>query len=171
MHYVQAFSELHDSWFSRRGRHEYALYLAGGMSNCPNWQKEFTQHFENLKDDCQTMMRCFWLNNLTIINPRRNNYDPTKKSEVKKQTMWEYSHIKSSDAMVFYFPEESICSSALLQYGKCLASNKKIFLGIDESYTKLLDLYTITRLERPDQPINYSLKDLIEEVQTFIEGE
>jgi len=40
------------------------LFLASGITNCPNWQKEFKSLLEKYVDD----------SNLVILNPRRENF-------------------------------------------------------------------------------------------------
>jgi len=169
MRHIEAFSTEQDreSWFCRTGKHEFAIYLAGGISDIDDWQDQFISHFKQLQSD--TLMKALYLKNLTIINPRRNHFND-KRSEIKKQIMWEHAHAKAADALVFYFPADSHCSISLFQYGKYLTSGKKIFVGIEKDHLKSLDIFAHTRIEKPDQNINYSITDLIEEVQNYIEG-
>lgn len=168
MRYIEAFSKNNESWFSRTGRHEFAIYLAGSISEFDNWQQKFVTHFENLQGE--NLLHSFRHKNLTVINPVRKEVN-LKRSETKKQIMWESSHAKAADALVFFFSVGSDCSVSLYLYGKYLVSGKKIFVAIDKEHEKMLEIFAHTRIEKPDQNINYSLESLIEEVEHYIEGD
>lgn len=165
MRVIEAFSKQNDreSWFNRQGRMEYAIYLCGTGQK---WQQKIIDHF--LYNEGDTIMKAMSMNNLTLICPKLTRLDNTK-SERKKQIMWEHSHMKSADAIAFYFSQET-CPTALLYFGKYINTNKKIFLCLEESFDKTLEIFAHARIEKPDLNINYKTEDLIEEMQRYIEG-
>ncbi len=74
---------------------ETSLFLAGGITNCPDWQLELV---ERLKDT-----------NLTLINPRRKNFQENNLELEQQQISWEFNHLKKASAVSFWFPKETLC--------------------------------------------------------------
>jgi hypothetical protein len=165
MRLIEAFSNQNDreSWFSRQGRLEFAIYLSGRGQD---WQQQVIDHFRYTEGD--TIMKAMNMKNLTLICPKLTRLDNTK-GEMKKQIMWEHSHMRSADAIAFYFSEKT-CPTNLLHFGKYISSNKKIFLCLDTSFDKTLEVFAHARIEKPELNINYNVEDLIEEMQRYVEG-
>jgi hypothetical protein len=130
-----------------------SLFLGGGISNCGDWQKEMV---ELLKDT-----------NLVLINPRRESFDTSKKNIEEEQISWEFSHLDKSDAVLFWFPQETLCPITLYELGKMSKTNKNIFIGIDKKYARKNDVVIQTKLLRPEIKIVYSLKELAEQIKKF----
>lgn len=113
------------------------LFLAGGISNCPNWQEEVAEKLLNI-------LKGYPLN---IVNPRRDGL-PNPAAQIH----WEYDQIKAADCILFWFPAETLCPITLFEYGKELGrSKKKIFAGFHPDYTRKLDL--IIQTERYNQDV------------------
>jgi hypothetical protein len=102
------------------------LFLAGGITGCPDWQAEAV---ETLKS---------W--DITLINPRRSNFDVTDKKMEEEQIRWEYFHLNKADAILFWFPKETVCPITLYELGRWITSGKPIFVGCDPEYTRKRDL-------------------------------
>lgn len=68
------------------------VFLAGGITNCPNWQKETLEHLEDYKP-----------NNLIVFNPRRKTFDVTDPAAAQKQIEWEYKYLNEMDIFSMYF--------------------------------------------------------------------
>ncbi len=114
------------------------LFLAGGISNVPNWQRVV---IDNLKD----------IENLTIYNPRRTNFDITNKSVLEEQIIWEYLHLKDADIISFWFAKETLNPITLYELGKWSnSSDRQIVIGIEDGYLRKDDVIIQTRLARPD---------------------
>jgi len=57
-----------------------SVFFAGGISNCPDWQKGLV---DTLKDY-----------EITVYNPRRNNFPIDDDSESEAQIIWEFDRLK-----------------------------------------------------------------------------
>ncbi len=133
-----------------RGK-ETSLFLAGGITNCPDWQAELT----NLLKD----------NNLTLLNPRRKNFQENSPEIEEQQISWEFNHLKKSSAVSFWFPSETLCPITLYELGKQSASKKPIFIGVHPNYKRMRDVEIQTKLIRPEIKIVYSLIDLSNQIK------
>jgi hypothetical protein len=80
-----------------RSDQEISLFLGGGITNCPNWQNDI---IESLSDA-----------DYVLYNPRRENFDISNPEESDIQIEWEYHFLSYSTAIMFWFPEETLCRS------------------------------------------------------------
>ena len=134
--------------FKGKGR---SVFLAGGISNCSDWQSEISKMFEE--------------EDLVLINPRRDDYDFDDLRVEEEQINWEFRHLEKSDVILFWFPCETLCPITLYELGKVSNSKKKIFVGIHPEYSRRRDVEIQTSLIRPEVKIVYSLGDLAQEVK------
>ena len=84
------------------------VFLAGGISNCPDWQSEVIDRLKN--DEFLKSM-----NNIVIDNPRREFFDVSQEDDVllqseKDQIEWEFDKLESCDIFSIYF-----CNSSSVQ--------------------------------------------------------
>lgn len=77
---------------------EISLFLAGGISQCEDWQSEV---IKVLKDIESTSMPA--LKNLVIFNPRRSTFDINNKNETVKQIHWEFERLEHVDLFTIFF--------------------------------------------------------------------
>lgn len=113
------------------------IFLAGGISNCPDWQTPVAN-------------KLLEHTNFTIFNPRRNDWNMDDEAEEsKKQIIWEHEHLARSETILFWFPQETLCPITLLEYGKFLVSNRKLVVGTHVDYQRRLDVDIQGGLERP----------------------
>lgn len=132
---------------------EKSLFLAGGISNCRNWQKEFVELLKKT--------------NLVLLNPRRKFFDVNQKDIETEQIKWEFKHLEKASAISFWFSSETLCPITLYELGKQTVLNKPIFIGIDPKYSRIKDVEIQTSLIRPDVKIVYSLKELAEQIKKW----
>lgn len=132
---------------------ETSLFLAGGITNCLNWQNEL---IELLKDT-----------NLTLLNPRRKKFESNNTNMEEEQIIWEFNHLKKSSAVSFWFTNETLCPITLYELGKQITSNKPIFIGIHPEYKRKRDVEIQTKLIRPEIKIVYSLTKLAEQIMKW----
>jgi Nucleoside 2-deoxyribosyltransferase like len=125
---------------------EPTLFLAGGISSCPDWQTELTAKLE--------------LTNWTVLNPRRNDFDAGNASLAESQIDWEFRHLRLASAIAFWFPPETLCPITLYELGAWSMTNKPLFVGVDPKYQRCLDVKVQTKLARPEITILESLTDL-----------
>lgn len=137
------------------------LFLAGGISNCSDWQKYFINmikmEYYHYSPDSHYSLLC--------LNPRRSTFDVNNPKESELQIKWEFDRLKESDNIVFWFPQETLCPITLFEYGKHFTDrNKRLFVGTHKNYKRRFDIVYQTKLERPDIIIHDNLDSLIEEV-------
>ena len=84
----------------------HSVFLAGGISNCTDWQSEVIKYLD--KED------------ITIFNPRRKNFDITDLSATTQQIKWEFNRLEKMDIFSMYFCEsksdQPICMYELGRY-------------------------------------------------------
>lgn len=138
--------------FSPKSMADYSntVFLAGGISNCPDWQKDFVDYLTFLDKDI----------NLTIINPRRNIFDISNNKLTKEQIAWEYKHLQFCDIKVFWFPKETLCPITLFELGRH-CNTKHLYVGCDGSYARRLDIFYQMGHIRRDFVLHYDLHSLI----------
>ena len=105
------------------------LFLAGGITNCPNWNDEV---IENLND----------ISTLTIYNPRRKNFPIDDPNAAEQQISWEFNHLRCCNIISFWFPKETLCPITLFELGRWGYSqhDKKIFVGMHPEYKRKDDV-------------------------------
>lgn len=112
-----------------------SIFLAGGITGCPDWQKEASDYILDKTS-------------LNVYNPRRENFDINDPDASKEQIIWEFDHLKKADAILFWFPEtHSTCPIALFELGRWLdCSTKTIFIGWSDKYSRAYDLHIQLKL-------------------------
>lgn len=111
------------------------LFIAGGISNCSDWQSVVINRYADSA-------------HLTIYNPRRKDY--VKELEVE-QICWEFKHLQDADIIIFWFAKETVCPISLYELGKWgNATNKKVVIGVDPEYSRKNDVIIQTSLARPE---------------------
>lgn len=146
MNYIEA-PEIY-TWNSQ------TLFLAWWISNCPDWQKEFIQYFKQTS--------------LTIINPRRYDFDVADTSMEEEQIKWEHEHLEKSDIISFWFPKETLCPITLYELGKYAKSQKDIFVWVEDNYSRKRDVEIQMWLLRPNMQICSSLDMLAQNILSHL---
>lgn len=102
---------------------ETRLFLAGSidMGEAENWQ---TRVIKKLED----------LDNLLILNPRRDDWDSSWEESLEndqfvEQVVWEQAALQASDVILFWFSPDSKAPITLLEFG--------LFAG-DRTKTKIV---------------------------------
>ena len=131
---------------------EASLFLAGGITGCPDWQKEVVAKLKDLP--------------LVIFNPRRSLF-PQHENASKEQIEWEYTYLRKATAISFWFPKETLNPIVLYELGAWSMTNKKIFLGVHLEYQRIQDIEIQTSLVRPDITIVNTLEELILNIRTW----
>jgi hypothetical protein len=128
------------------------LFLAGGISNCPDWQQEV---IKELQDE-----------NIVVFNPRRPIIIDRKNLKVsREQIAWEHYYLREATEVLFWFPNTSVCPIALFELGGCLERNQVVYVGCDVNYDRIVDL--VIQIEMSKRPIKlvHSIKDLLKQVK------
>lgn len=133
---------------------EQALYktvfLAGGITNCKDWQKEVIEELES--------------ENISIYNPRQEHFDITDKSASWKQITWEFERLEQMDIFSMYFCEgvsdQPICMYELgrnilrMQNRFPCDWENRIIISVENGYKRLEDVVIQTNLCAPKLLVN-----------------
>ncbi len=142
MHYVEALQTYTGQATS--------LFLAGGITGCPDWQQEMVEALKNSA--------------LVLFNPRRASFPIKDVHAAAAQIEWEYIHLRKATAISFWFPHETLNPIALYELGAWSMTNKPLFVGVDTSYRRIQDICIQTALARPDVQIVTSIEELAQNI-------
>ena len=120
------------------------VFLAGGITGCPDWQSAI-----------RTM-----LDDVIIFNPRRKDFPIGDPDAALEQIKWEHDHLRLVDAILFWFPCETLCPIVLYELGAWSMAKKPIFVGAHPDYKRRQDVEIQTKLVRPGVEIAYSVQEL-----------
>lgn len=102
------------------------IFLAGGISNCPDWQAEAIKHLDHT--------------GLYVANPRRPTGLEKTGKQASAQIAWERLALDKAKVTLFWFPKESICPITLFELGMALGRGKKIVVGVHPEYPRRFDV-------------------------------
>lgn len=127
-----------------------ALFLAGGITGCPDWQVQAVHLLR------QAGVR--WV----ILNPRRASFPLADPAAAAEQTAWEYRHLRTAQAILFWFPPSSSTQPiALYELGACAAGVKPLAVGANPSYPRRLDVLLQLSHARPGLAVRNTLVDTV----------
>lgn len=129
-----------------------SLFLAGGITGCPDWQAEVLARLNDLP--------------FVILNPRRAQF-PQEEAAMRAQILWEYTYLRKASAISFWFPQETLCPITLYEFGAWSMTDKKLFAGAHPHYQRIQDLRIQTSLTRPDVVLVESLDALVRDIRTW----
>lgn len=122
------------------------LFLAGGITNCPDWQKEAIEYLEETSG--------------IALNPRRSGVFTEDIAD--EQITWEYHALRSADTVLFWFPKETLCPITLLELGVFTQRPQtRLIVGTDLDYARRFDVIKQLELARPEVTVRHSVEDLI----------
>ena len=126
------------------------VFLAGGITDCPDWQSD--------------MVELLKTTDYTLLNPRRQNFPIHDPNAFDEQVTWEHDALRHADLISFWFPKETLCPIVLYELGAWSMTDKPICVGLHSGYERRRDVEIQTRLARSEVNIVYSLKDLQSEI-------
>jgi hypothetical protein len=121
-------------------------FLAGGISDTPDWQHEFLTVLSNCID-----------NTWVMFNPRRPTFDVTDHTMETTQIQWEYRYLQRVDVAIFWFPPETACPITLFELGGCMARQQPIIVGCHPNYIHRHNVIEQLSLARPEIHVRTSL--------------
>lgn len=146
MHYVEALHTYDGE--------ETSLFLAGGITGCPDWQKDMS---EKLRDYP-----------LVLFNPRRSSFPIEDKNAARAQIAWEHLHLRKATAISFWFPAETLNPIVLYELGAWSMTEKPLFVGVHPDYQRMQDVQIQTALARPDVQVVMSIEALAQQIIAWI---
>lgn len=129
------------------------VFLAGGITNCPNWQIE--------------MRKLLGMTNYAVLNPRRANFSMGNPDAAELQIRWEFEHLRKADVISFWFCKETIQPIVLYELGAWSMTDKPIAIGIEPGYQREQDVRIQTALARPGIRILTTLEELANELRLY----
>jgi hypothetical protein len=130
-----------------------AVFLAGGITNCPDFQKEIADKLSRSPDS------------LILFNPRRKNFPIHDSSAAEAQIKWEFNMLRMASVISFWFPKETLCPIVLYELGAHSMTKKPLVIGAHPQYARLQDVVIQTSLVRPGLPVLDNLDDVIEGIK------
>lgn len=133
-----------------------SIFLGGGISNCPDWQT----------NTIKTLFSEIGSKPFTVVNPRRNAFDISKKEESSIQIVWEYNYLRLCNINFFWFPKETLCPITLFELGAALerrrnSSHLKLVVGVEPEYARRFDIEMQSELAGYEEPIYTTLEETI----------
>lgn len=134
----------------------FCLFLAGGISDCPDWQKSATAALDDL--------------NVTVFNPRRNNFPLHDLNAEAEQVGWEYRHLRRVHLVMFWIPESPITHQPidLYELGMLVGEGGPLVVGTDPGYVRRTNAVTQLALARPELQVHATLPDTLEAIRAAI---
>lgn len=129
-----------------------SIFLAGGITGCPDWQADVRSMLEESGVD------------LDILSPRRANFPIHDPGAAEAQIAWEYRHLRKASSILFWFPKDTLCPIVLYELGAWSMTNKPIFVGVEPGYQRTQDVVIQTRLARPEVVVTDNLAGLTHSV-------
>jgi hypothetical protein len=135
-----------------------SLFLAGGITGCPDWQREMVHRLHDVP--------------AVLLNPRRANFPIDDPTAARAQIDWEFRHLRQADAILFWFPRETLCPITLYELGawslyRDQHGPKPLFIGAHPDYPRRQDVEIQTGLVRPKLRIVHALSDLAASVKQW----
>jgi len=132
------------------------MFLAGGITNCPDWQSYVVNELRDIEG-------------LTIYNPRRKNFPIHDPKAAEEQIIWEYNHLRDADILFFWFSRGSLNPIVLYELGMWVNCSSDIpaIIGVDPGYERKQDVYIQTKLARPELIIHDSIEEMIEKINAM----
>jgi len=147
-----------------------AIFLAGGISNCEDWQREVSSRV------------CAEVTRGTLLNPRRADFPIDDPGAAEGQINWEQQALWASDVVSFWFAKgTSVQPIVMFELGchlgrYCIGGGpKRILVGIDPEYARKQDV--ILQIQAHARSLNgpwiivphFSLKEHIEKIISTME--
>jgi len=108
-------------WERLRG--QPSVFLAGGITGCPDWQREIAKMLVTT--------------NYVVLNPRRN----FRHMEAESQIAWEFQHLRKADVIAFWFCKDEIQPIALFELGAwSQQKDPAVVIGIESGYRREQDV-------------------------------
>ena len=143
---------------------EVSVFLAGGITNCPDWQKDIINKLQNDYTNLD--------DKLVIFNPRRENFPIGDKSASYKQIEWEFNALEKADIFSMYFTsgisDQPICMYELGRYISRMQAKypvdwkRRIIISVEDGYKRKEDVLIQTHLAcGADLFVNAQISDII----------
>lgn len=132
-----------------------AVFLAGGITDCPDWQADAREMLEGLP--------------VVVLNPRRANFPIHDPSAAAAQIDWEFRHLRRADVVLFWFPASpSPQPIALYELGFHASAGKPLAVGAEPGYPRRTDVLEQLAHARPEVKVHDTLAGVCEEAENLL---
>jgi hypothetical protein len=129
-----------------------SVFLAGGITNCRDWQSEVIEYLKQYEVNNELDLR--------VYNPRRPNFN-IETDDPEEQIRWEYNNIGSATIFSMYFcnseSDQPICMYELgMHLGRIghitvsslslVYENYNTIISIEDGYKRANDVIILTKL-------------------------
>ena len=125
-------------------------FLAGGITNCADWQQEVIKELKDMESGGT------YMDNLVIINPRRENFPIDDPNAAVEQIEWEFKWLQRANIFSMYFAagesDQPICMYELgrniigMQWQYDDTWEDRIIISVEDGYKRQQDVNIQTRL-------------------------
>lgn len=122
-----------------------SVFLAGGITNCKDWQKDVIRSLES--------------ENITVFNPRQEAFDINDNDAGIRQIEWEFDRLEHMDIFSMYFcnsnSDQPICMYELgrniirMQNRFPCDWENRIVISVEDGYKRSTDVLVQTALCAP----------------------
>jgi len=119
------------------------VFLAGGITNCPDWQDEVIIYLAEY-------------DHAILFNPRRKNFPIHDSNAANEQIEWEFNALNNCTIFSMWFckglSDQPIC---MYELGRHLAIREKekrldtVVIGVEDGYRRAMDVFIQTKLISP----------------------
>lgn len=129
------------------------VFLAGGITGCPDWQSEFTEKLRKKELE----------RGIYLFNPRRPEFDVDNKAMEQEQIAWEYKALAEVDITIFWFSEGGQNMITLYELGMWANSRSRpAVVGVHPDYIRAVDVRTQTQLAKGNKiPMSETIDGLV----------
>ena len=136
----------------------YTIFLAGAIDQgkAEKWQDKVARSLDQF--------------DITILNPRRDNWDPDMPQtpdnpQFREQVEWELDAQEASDMVLFVFTKDSKAPITFLEFG-LFAPKKEAVVCAEEGFYRQGNLDIVA--ERHKVPMYHDLDEMIGDLQTVL---
>jgi len=137
---------------------ESSIFLAGGISNCPDWQADVADRLSRNT-------------NSIIYNPRRADFNMEAYEEVsREQIRWEFYALRMAKVNLFWFPCETLCPITLFELGAAIPRLHPgaLMVGTHPDYQRRFDIIEQSKLAGSPIRVFDDLEELVSETEILM---
>lgn len=134
------------------------VFLAGGISGCPNWHADAVEALAGLP--------------IAVFNPNRASFPIADPNGAGEQIRWEFAHLMLAQVILFWFPDSGPVPQpiALYELGRYAALGRTIVVGADQHYVRRDDVVIQLGLSHPELHVHDSLDATCNEAARLLQA-
>lgn len=139
-----------------------SVFLAGGITNCPEWQQEIIGKLGDIGFGC-------------LLNPRRANFPIEDPNAAREQITWEFEALSQVDIFTMWYSnapsDQPIC---FYELGRNLALRQVrdeleyVVIGVEKGFKRSQDVYIQTELVSKRLLVVDNFEDYVQQVRDAV---